>query len=47
MVTNADGAFTQTENSIFELLVDNLGRLNEEEESDRQGVFPHSGYVVL
>jgi len=27
------------ENSIFELLVDNLGRLNEEEESDRQGVF--------
>ncbi|KZT12457.1 DUF1716-domain-containing protein [Laetiporus sulphureus 93-53] len=27
------------ENSIFELLVDNLGRLNEEEESDKQGVF--------
>ncbi|PCH41028.1 DUF1716-domain-containing protein [Wolfiporia cocos MD-104 SS10] len=26
-------------NSIFELLVDNLGRLNEAEESDRQGVF--------
>ncbi|KZP33005.1 DUF1716-domain-containing protein [Athelia psychrophila] len=27
------------ENSILELLVDNLGRLNETEESDRQGVF--------
>ncbi|KAF7966183.1 hypothetical protein HWV62_39738 [Athelia sp. TMB] len=27
------------ENSILELLVDNLGRLNEKEESDRQGVF--------
>ncbi|KZT19261.1 DUF1716-domain-containing protein [Neolentinus lepideus HHB14362 ss-1] len=27
------------ERSIFELLVDNLGRLNESEESDRQGVF--------
>ncbi|RXW24656.1 hypothetical protein EST38_g1148 [Candolleomyces aberdarensis] len=27
------------ENSIFELLVDNLGRLNETEESDRVGVF--------
>ncbi|KAI0921129.1 hypothetical protein AcW2_006206 [Taiwanofungus camphoratus] len=26
-------------NSIFELLVDNLGRLNEDEESDRLGVF--------
>ena len=29
----------QLENSILELLVDNLKRLNEEEESDRQGVF--------
>ncbi|GBE79478.1 Beta-catenin-like protein 1 homolog [Sparassis crispa] len=27
------------ENSIFELLADNLRRLNEDEESDRQGVF--------
>ncbi|KAF6762278.1 Catenin-beta-like protein [Ephemerocybe angulata] len=27
------------ENSIFELLVDNLGRLNEAEEGDRQGAF--------
>ncbi|EPQ59414.1 DUF1716-domain-containing protein [Gloeophyllum trabeum ATCC 11539] len=27
------------EQSIFELLVDNLGRLNEAEESDRQGIF--------
>jgi len=29
----------QLENSILELLVDNLTRLNESEESDRQGVF--------
>lgn len=29
----------QLENSILELLVDNLKRLNEEEESDKQGVF--------
>ena len=29
----------QLENSILELLVDNLARLNENEESDRQGVF--------
>jgi beta-catenin-like protein 1 len=29
----------QLENSILELLVDNLKRLNENEESDRQGVF--------
>lgn len=37
------------ENSIFELLVDNLGRLNEEEESDKQGVFHILGalrYIV-
>lgn len=30
---------TQVENSALELLVENLARLNEEEESDRQGVF--------
>ncbi|ESK96043.1 duf1716 domain protein [Moniliophthora roreri MCA 2997] len=30
---------TLLENSVLELLVDNLTRLNEEEESDRQGVF--------
>lgn len=30
---------SQLENSILELLVDNLKRLNETEESDRQGVF--------
>lgn len=29
----------QLEQSILELLVDNLPRLNESEESDRQGVF--------
>ena len=29
----------QLANSILELLVDNLKRLNETEESDRQGVF--------
>lgn len=29
----------QVENSVPELLVDNLSRLNEAEESDRQGVF--------
>ncbi|KZT74381.1 DUF1716-domain-containing protein [Daedalea quercina L-15889] len=32
-----------TENAIFELLVDNLGRLNEAEEADRQGVFETLG----
>jgi len=31
------------ENAIFELLVDNLGRLNEAEEADRQGVFQTLG----
>ena len=29
----------QLEHSILELLVDNLSRLNETEEADRQGVF--------
>jgi beta-catenin-like protein 1 len=29
----------QVENSIFDLLSDNLKRVNESEESDRQGVF--------
>ena len=45
----------QLANSILELLVDNLKRLNETEESDRQGVFhilgtyPHPPpvYVLL
>jgi len=32
-------SWNQVENSILELLVDNLSRLNEEEESDRQGIF--------
>ena len=32
------------ENAIFELLVDNLGRLNEAEEADRQGVFQTLGW---
>lgn len=31
--------FLQVEHSVPELLVDNLSRLKEEEESDRQGVF--------
>lgn len=31
--------WSQLENSILELLVENLSRLNEKEESDRQGVF--------
>lgn len=31
------------ENEILELLVQNLERLNEEEESDRQGVFKTLG----
>lgn len=31
------------ENAIFELLVDNLRRLNEAEEADRQGVFQTLG----
>lgn len=35
------------ENSILELLVDNLGRLNETEESDRQGVFHVLGQHLL
>ncbi len=34
------------ENSILELLVDNLARLNEEEESDKQGVFHVLGGLV-
>jgi beta-catenin-like protein 1 len=37
----------QLENSILELLVDNLGRLNETEESDRQGVFHILGMYIL
>jgi hypothetical protein len=37
---------SQLENSILELLVDNLGRLNESEESDRQGVFHILGMDV-
>jgi len=38
----------QLENSILELLVDNLTRLNESEESDRQGVFHILGaYAIL
>lgn len=37
----------QLENSILELLVDNLGRLNETEESDRQGVFHILGINIL
>jgi beta-catenin-like protein 1 len=32
-------SFVQQAHSILELLVDNLSRLKEEEESDRQGVF--------
>lgn len=32
-------SFIQLENSILELLVDNLKRLNEEDDGDRQGVF--------
>lgn len=39
--------FTQLENSILELLVDNLSRLNETEESDRQGVFHILGTCAL
>lgn len=35
------------ENSILELLVDNLARLNEAEESDRQGVFHILGVCRL
>jgi beta-catenin-like protein 1 len=35
----------QVENSCLELLVDNLSRLNEVEESDRQGVFHVLGMV--
>lgn len=34
---------SQIENAIFELLVDNLNRLNEAEEADRQGVFQTLG----
>lgn len=37
----------QVENSIFELLVDNLSRLNEAEEADRQGVFHILGESIL
>lgn len=36
----------QLENSILELLVDNLKRLNETEESDRQGVFHILGMLA-
>jgi hypothetical protein len=39
--------FYQLENSILELLVDNLTRLNEKEESDRQGVFHILGTYSL
>ena len=44
---NADiPVIIQLENSILELLVDNLMRLNEAEESDRQGVFHILGTLV-
>lgn len=35
------------ENSVFELLVDNLTRLNEQEDADRQGVFHVLGKLHL
>jgi beta-catenin-like protein 1 len=38
---------TQLENSILELLVENLARLNEAEESDRQGIFHILGKETL
>jgi beta-catenin-like protein 1 len=36
----------QVENNIFELLVDNLNRLNEAEEADRQGAFHILGEFI-
>jgi beta-catenin-like protein 1 len=38
--------FFQVENSALELLVDNLGRFNEEEEADRQGLFHVLGWLI-
>jgi beta-catenin-like protein 1 len=40
-----DFAHLQVQNSVLELLVDNLSRLNEAEESDRQGVFHIIGKI--
>jgi hypothetical protein len=40
-------AYLQLENSLLELLVDNLIRLNETEESDRQGVFHVLGKIPI
>jgi hypothetical protein len=37
---------TQVERSILELLVDNLSRLNEVDESDRQGIFHILGMLA-
>jgi len=36
----------QVEHSVLELLVDNLSRLNEGEESDKQGVFHILGILT-